>query len=274
MIPRSEILWTFFYATLVFIRSIGQFVAVTLVPVSCSQSIEMTMSIASGIVLFAIFWEENITFRRVGLALMCAVGVILVIQPEFIFHHQTHKPNVTHVTATNSGCTGLDTNKTMECDHHGNKPGNLVVIGYILPFAAGTSISISLLVLKRRPFLRENVFEVLFWTFVCGMIFSLLPMLIVEDPVLPRNWIEFGFVAGHCLTYVLTIPATMYATRYVSGNTMNIVMSTTVVFMLVSQYTVLSSIHPGNRNWIEVLGVVLVLMGASLGSMWELLTSE
>ena len=43
--------------------------------------------------------------------------------------------------------------------------------------------------------------------------------------------------------------------------------------MLIAQYTVLP-ILPGHRNWIEIVGVVLVLFGLTLGSILELYRSK
>ena len=43
-----------------------------------------------------------------------------------------------------------------------------------------------------------------------------------------------------------------------SGNTANIISTPSIIAMLVAQYTILKDIHPGHRNWIEVLGVLLV----------------
>ena len=56
-------------------------------------------------------------------------------------------------------------------------------------------------------------------------------------------------------------PLMIYGPNIVSGNTVTIIISMNVVLMLIPQYTVLSSIHPGHRNWMEVVGVVLVLLG-------------
>ena len=62
----------------------------------------------------------------------------------------------------------------------------------------------------------------------------------------------------------------MYAAKYISGNTINIIFSLTVVIFLISQYTVLSSILPGHKNWIEVTGVIiLVLLGSTMESILE-----
>ena len=55
----------------------------------------------------------------------------------------------------------------------------------------------------------------------------------------------------------------------ISGSTINIILSLTVVTFLISQYTVLSSILPGHKNWIEVTGVILVLLGSTMESILE-----
>ncbi len=34
--------------------------------------------------------------------------------------------------------------------------------------------------------------------------------------------------------------------------------------MVIAQYTFLSGIHPGNRNWIEIFGVVLVVISSTV----------
>ena len=74
-------------------------------------------------------------------------------------------------------------------------------------------------------------------------------MVIFEKLVLPSSWLQFLYICLHSVTYVMNWPLYMLAARYISGNTINIVVSTSVVFMLIPQYTILSSILPGNRNW-------------------------
>ena len=43
--------------------------------------------------------------------------------------------------------------------------------------------------------------------------------------------------------------------------------------MLIAEYTVLSSILPGHQNWIEGVGVVLVLIGCWTPSIVEIIAS-
>ena len=50
----------------------------------------------------------------------------------------------------------------------------------------------------------------------------------------------------------------------------SVVLSTCVVLMLISRYTILAGILLGKRNWMEVAGAIVILLGSSLGSVKEL----
>ena len=95
-------------------------------------------------------------------------------------------------------------------------------------------------------------------------------MAAFETPILPRDIYSLTLVGIHSLTFLFLFPLTMYAAKYISGSTINIIFSLTVVIFLLSQYTVLSSILPGHKNWIEVTGVILVLLGSTMESILEL----
>ena len=91
--------------------------------------------------------------------------------------------------------------------------------------------------------------------------------------------IQFYLVPGsilylyHCIaldTWVFIHFITLYSVKHISGNTFALIASTMVIFLLAAQYTVLSSVLPGNRNWIEVVGVIFVLGGSTLVSIIEL----
>ena len=36
------------------------------------------------------------------------------------------------------------------------------------------------------------------------------------------------------------------------------------MYVVIAQYTFLSGIHPGNRNWIEILGIIVVVISATV----------
>lgn len=50
--------------------------------------------------------------------------------------------------------------------------------------------------------------------------------------------------------------------------------SMAIIMMLISQYTITSSILPGHRNWQEVLGVCLTVIATIVTSLGELTSSR
>ena len=269
ILPREDIPFTCLTGILAFMTSICIYIAVSLISLSSAQSVYMTSNLISGIILFAFFAGDKFTLTNGIVITMCISGVILVVQPDFLFQPistaaNTSDPNV-NMTTTDDQEENLKTNM--------QHTWSLVVIGYILPIFAGVSLTLSFLILKRRPSLNKNLMQVLFWTYFAGTVLSIIAMAIFEHFAWPQNWMQCLFVFIHCVTFVFTWPLSMYAIRYISGNTINIVYSTTVVFMLIFQYTVLSSILPGKRNWMEGIGVALVVVSCALGSVVEMIKS-
>ena len=99
-------------------------------------------------------------------------------------------------------------------------------------------------------------------------------MFALETPVLPSSWFDIAMVTIHSVECAVLWRLYIYAPRFISGNTLTLILASDVVVMLIFQYTVLSSIHPGHRNWIEVVGVILVLLGCSVSSLLELLNTK
>ena len=100
---------------------------------------------------------------------------------------------------------------------------------------------------------------------------SFILSLVVETPVLPSNWYDAAMVTIHALVCAAVWPFYIAAPKLISGNTYTLILTTDVIFMLIAQYTVLSSILPGHRNWVEVVGVILVLIGCSMSSILEII---
>ena len=148
-------------------------------------------------------------------------------------------------------------------------------IGYILAVCTGFVITLDMLTVRYYPsyFSNKNIFIALFWTYALGTIASLVIMVIFEDPQIPAGCREYFFTGCHLLSYVFILPLFMYGSSVTSGNTANIISTSSIIAMLAAQYTILKNIHPGHRNWIEVLGVFIVLLGATISSILELCRS-
>ena len=290
-IPTSEIVNVVCYGFITFVDTTSIYVAVTMLPLSSVQSIEVTTVLLSGIPLYAIFWKEEITVKRVIFAVLCVCGVILVVQPEFIFtakrSHFVATLNTTTTTATTTTTMTTALTTTVATYIEGNTSKEIrenivgyhdqsilfVILGYVLSFLSGCSITLIAILLKRNPFLTDHIILVIFWSSLLCAILSSVVMVVVEQPILPKDWMQLALILGQSVTFVCSKPLVFYAVKYLSGNLYNIMHSSNVIFFLVSQYTILSSILPGNRNWIEVVGITLVFLGSCMGSILELLKS-
>ena len=321
VISRSEIKVTVVYTVQTFLSGLCAFVSVSLLPIAFVQCVIQTVNITTGLCLFSLFWNEKLEIKSVLFAAMCICGVVLVIQPDFIFtgkisslngimDHQTvatDQMNVTekhmnetlnHVEGTKDNVNG-SIHKVNETINYVNgtlghvtgpledvgvtsdfspmvnvlNDGSLLlhVLGYLSAIVTGIANAFDILLIKRNPYIIEHMLEVLFWCFFTNTFLSVIFMVIMESPVVPNNWYDGVMVAVHCLTCVAIWPLFMYAPKCISGNTITAISSTSVVFNLISQYTILSSILPGNRNWIEIVGVVLVLLGSAMASILEML---
>ena len=270
VIPTSEITSVMGFVTFTFCSTVSIYAAVPFISLSSFQSIYLSTGIVSGVILFAIFLKEKITFKMMSASVMCCFGVLLVIQPQFIFHNskiftklENGSENLLIVNGTNGTVYG-------ETTHSWDPQDLLEFVGFGISVLAGLCTSANIMLVKKCSFLHEHMLETLFWSYGICTVLSTIVMSIFENPTLPEFGINYLYVTLHCTTYVLHWPLYIYAARYISGTAINIVVSTSVVFMLIPQYTVLSTIFPGNRNWIEAFGACLVLVGCSLGSATEI----
>ena len=254
--------------------ALPHFIAITVSSVTSVQCLVITSGITSGIFIFLLALKEDITMKKLACAMLCITGVVLVIQPEVIFHY-TEPGNITEILdESDSVFQNISEIRQNIIETFTSVNPVLAVLGLVLPVIAGISISSQTVVVKKFPFIGEDVIVTGFWTLMFCSIMSAILSLASEMPTWPQTWSDGLYICGHSVCYCMTWITGLVAPYYLSGNTVNIVYSTSVVLMLIPQYTVLSSIHPGHRNWIEVLGVVLVLFGSSLGSLLELLSGK
>ena len=149
------------------------------------------------------------------------------------------------------------------------------LIGYILAASTGLLNILEILLVRYYPdhLSDKNIFIALFWTYAFGTIVSLVVMAIFEDPQIPTEFKEYLFTSCHLFSYVFLMPLYMYGSSVTSGSAASIIGTSAIITMLAAQYTILKDIHPGHRNWIEVLGVFLVLLGATVSSVVEICKS-
>ena len=303
-IDRSEIGLTILCSLLGSSSKMGELVAVTFLPAAAVSCLFSTSAITSGLCLFALLLKETITVKKVLLAVVCICGAVLVVQPWMEFRmsdddfvdrrnlsvHGTKQllanlivydnntadfsfeTSYAHRKFNLSGITTSFETSTVNFTKESIGTGLVSeIVGYTVAILGGILLSTEVVIVKRNPYITQHIVEFLYWGLSARTVVSLILMLIIETPVLPSNWFDITMVTIHCVTGTAIWPLFIYQTKTVAGNTASLIRSTQVVFMLISQYTVLSSILPGHRNWMEVVGVIVALLRSSLSFLSEIL---
>ncbi len=337
-VPRSEVSATVLFVVLLTLNSTCSF---ALTPAALVQCSAFTMSLVSGLIIFGLSRQENISLVKVGFVMLCIAGVVFVIQP---WHRKSTKQALEWSTkfAVNESCISIPcelytTRNTDMCRNlsqplpqqvmnicqnqsigtksqthlhqlklcrnkttcwivsklAGNyypkmlkmndesdfavefllfkiSPRYMTTTGIFFALFAGLTTTLLTFSIKRKPCLSENRFRSMLWAFTVCLLCSLILTFILEDPVWPKTLFDTAAISVHCVASVTTWFFLVYAMEHISGTVVNIIYSTSVVFFLVPQYTILASVLPGHRNWMEVVGAFMVLLGSVSWSLHEI----
>ncbi len=97
------------------------------------------------------------------------------------------------------------------------------------------------------------------WISVFGVIFSIIPMTIIEHPTLPRTLETWVYLCLHSITVSLLNMVSIVSISLIGPLVVSVLLPLYLVLMYVLQITWLSSLHPGHQNLEEIIGIVLVL---------------
>ena len=265
-VPRQAIKPVFIFSVLSNLLTLFMYIALTFIPLATSECLLLTSYMTSALIVFKIVNKEPITWDKMVAVPLCMTGVILVVQPDFIFHSVT-------MTTTNVTVAG---NTTVVSHNPREETFVTSFLGYILAIATGLTFTLEIATAKYYDvFLNQDNQLISFtWSYFTGTLMSIVPMLVFETPVFPHTILEGVLVFIHVGCYVVMFPLFLYGSLKISGSLGSILRSTILIFALLAQYTFLSGILPGHRNWIEVFGVVLVLVGTILSSIVEVCTKR
>ena len=198
------------------------FISMAMVPVSAAQSLQQTAQIISGILLFTLILKEKVTIRILLSSLLCIAGIMLVIQPNFLF------PKMDLSESESLNGTILFTNTTENTDNKDNgffgyqlDDNKSQVIGHVIAAISGIFVTLDVLVTKYNTSFADYLFEIPFFALFAGTLLSTIGMLILETPTLPNNWMDVLYISIHTFSYTLLWPLYIYVFQYISANTMD-----------------------------------------------------
>ncbi len=149
-------------------------------------------------------------------------------------------------------------------------PGTLeILLGYTVACLGGIILTADILIIRHFTYFNtvENQHIVLFWLYITGACTSGIMSLCIEDITFPSLTSDWLLIGGHCISYSLYMSLYMFACANVHGVVMTLIWCTNIVYLTIAQYTFLSVGHGGNRNWLELTGIVMVTIGSVLPSI-------
>ncbi len=141
---------------------------------------------------------------------------------------------------------------------------------------AGIIWTLEMLVIFSFPFLQKqsNQIVTVLWTCIIATSLSTVLALTFEDVNLYISWTDWLLVFGHSGTFGFGILVYMHATSVIPGTLNSLIGTTSTVYVVIAQYSLLASVNPGNRNLIEILGVLLVLVSSILPTIFTMLKAR
>ncbi len=99
-----------------------------------------------------------------------------------------------------------------------------------------------------------------FWASLFGVIFSILPMLAVEKPLLPTSADKWIYLFVHSLSVSLLNILAIIAVSTIGPLVVSILLPLYLVFMYILQITWLRCVNPGRNNFEELVGIFVILV--------------
>ena len=108
-VDRSSFLPVFLYGIVSATVSVTEYVTVTFIPVATANSLVITVALSSGLLLFTVIVKEKMRIDKPLAVLVCIAGVLLVLQPTFLFHSSDqqngHYPDANMTSEVNATMT-------------------------------------------------------------------------------------------------------------------------------------------------------------------------
>ena len=204
------------------------------------------------------------------------IGILMVTQPvqqlgqmhKLFQNHSlsdTEHRNLSYISNTSFPvpCEISNNESSPENDHRKVKGYILATIGGI---TAGMIYDINAVLLSNI----EPITTAMYFCSLCFVV-SLLISFYCEALVVVGNLWQYLFILGHCIASVMNTYCTIYSTQKIGGVKFSLVGSPQVILYLIVQYAFMGRIMPGHRNWMEVVGAILLLIGAAVSPIFEII---
>lgn len=259
-VPRSSMAMLFCIMLTYFGYNFSYYAAAKYLPVGMLGGGHSTVAMVTNAALSICVKSERSVLLYISSA-VAICGIVLMVQPPWMF------PDTS---------SDFVTNWTSPCVQHSNATLSINDVttawyGYVYVTLSGMSMAFGINMIRR--ILQDDVKPIVitFWTGVLGFSVSIVCSAVVEEMRLTSGLMCSGLLLLHVIGTLSPAIGAPYVLQHMSSTVYAMLNCSRLVLLLLLQYTVLSSVIPGKRNWIEVVGAALCLAGTFLGPLIDLL---
>ena len=271
-IKREHIPLLIYLGFLYVFYNIGYYGSTVYLPLAdCIGLVSICIMIAA-MVQSKLLFKKDIHVLYIISLVVCAFGIILVIQPHYLFPGSIgleKKGFVSNLTENLS--LNVNTKVNMSTQKLPNS-GVQQIIGYMLCIVGGTTAGMaydvnSILLQDLRPFVKTTYFTLVYF------IASVLIAIYAEPIVLVMSLEQYLLVFAHAVLSALSTFCNIYSAHMIGGVRASLIFSLQIIVNLMIQYTFMKSYMPGHENWIEVMGAVIVVLGVAVSPILDIIRS-
>ena len=232
--------------------------------------------------LVTLIISKELTFL-LGLSVtMCSTGMVLIAQPQFMFHsiepstsiHNANHPFCQNTPDDHKGVLQYNISMTSSniTDMTQNNSSSVVFnesLGYTLLLLSAVAGALIYFIANRK-LVDSSSMVVSFWVAVAGAVPSAVLMLLFEKFTFPRTTTCLLLLVGHAFGTGVGTPGNQTALRYITPVILSLITCLQVVILCISQYTFMNKINPGKGNAAEITGIVVVFIGNAAGPLYAI----
>ena len=277
------------------------YAGVALLPLGVHNVVYQTTILAFLTIVTRIYLKEEIGKFRLLSCVVLVVGIVLVIQPEPLFHHDAPTrtiPNISsfgHSLMTTTGKkprsneSGIYTVITLtetlvgdsrqengtptEIQDSGRTTGIGTTAGYILTAASGIFDAVWTLTSGRPLGAVDPVVQIVWMGSVLSPA-SLILMMYCDNPVWPSNPAQFGLIFAHSVGSMMHIVGIAICSQIHSPLVSAMLCSASIIVSFIMQHTVFAGVLPGYGNWFEIVGAIIVTIAIASDPLFNLLVKR
>ena len=275
-VEKKHIGWVAICAIFLTIMSYGTYGAAYYLPLGVTSgiifSVVLIINFFIGIVInLSVKWYDFISL------LACSTGVIMVTQPDFIFHnsispvterdaYSTCHVGGVRMTANDSTESGMSSTQTDKQSLEYNEK----ITGYILCTSAAVVGAASIQIINQK-LMDVNIFTYNFWISVFGVTSSFGIMAATEDPYFPIIPQCITWFLLHAFTSGSYVVLSYKCFQLLDPVAASLILTLQIPALFVLQFTLFADLHPGHTDPIGVCGSVLVIIGNMCVPLYKLM---